>query len=109
MNSKILFDFCTFDVDILRSGLEDKDTRLFGGVKYKIDIYIYKRSTSIFSRLKTIPFTLLSEDFEGEDWVVKTTELYNNINTSISYCDLGSYTDKDGISYIKAFYIYIYQ
>jgi hypothetical protein len=53
-----------------------------------------KKSLSFdFRKVKTIPFTLLKT--EDRDEIIQ--DLYYNIFTSISYCEVGCYSDQDGV------------
>jgi hypothetical protein len=100
MNKKIFFDLCTYDLDVFKS----KDVIFLVGVTYFVDIFIVKKSLSFdFRKVKTIPFTLLKT--EDRDEIIQ--DLYYNIFTSISYCEVGCYSDQDGVYYDKAFYICI--
>jgi hypothetical protein len=100
MNKKIFFDLCTYDLDVFKL----KDVIFLVGVTYFVDIFIVKKSLSFdFRKVKTIPFTLLKT--EDRDEIIQ--DLYYNIFTSISYCEVGCYSDQDGVYYDKAFYICI--
>jgi hypothetical protein len=65
-----------------------------------------KKSLSFdFRRVKTIPFTLL----KTEDRYEIINDLYYDIFTCISYCEVGCYSDQDDVYYAKAFYICIFK
>jgi hypothetical protein len=102
MNNKIFFDLCSYNLDVFKSKL--KDIKFLVGVTYFLDLFIVKKSLSSsfeFTRVKTIPFTLL----KVEDREVVIKRLYGDIFRYISYSDIGWYSDENGVYYEKAFYI----
>jgi hypothetical protein len=102
MNNKIFFDLCSYNLDVFKAKL--KDIKFLIGITYFVDLFIINKSLSstfVFTRVKTIPFTLLKD----EDREVVINRLYGDIFRYISYSELGEYSDENGVYYEKAFYI----
>jgi hypothetical protein len=99
----IFFDLASYDFNVFKSKL--KDINFVSGATYFIDVYIVEKSFSMeskFKRVKSIPFSLTEK---SRDEVFRG--LYLDIYTTVSYSEVGSYSDEDGVYYEKAFYICI--
>jgi len=101
MNTRILFDFNQFSLDIFNN--EIKDISFQVGVTYYIDMYHYTLTGELKGVGSVVAFTVLPKD--KRENVVK--DLYCKIKSCISYCTFYKKIYIEGVVIEKPFYICI--